>query len=173
MVRRDQGTTGTITAFKQRQAPGALGNRGSDCRAITPQAGGGRLALEFPGRAEWKRLGLRWAPGRGRRGPGAGGSHAQDGDPGAGSGAKEVINPWESKRGSNQTCSGKHICSIPFQRCFFLSSFKSEVKTYGLWKTVSSQLSGVLIPISYRLDMECMPAPSTKPLSSPELLSSL
>lgn len=33
--------------------------------------------------------GLRWAPGGGRRGPGAGGSHAQDGDPGAGSGAKE------------------------------------------------------------------------------------
>lgn len=49
-----------------------------------------KASLEFPGRAEMEEAsGLRWAPGKGRRRPGAGGSHAQDGDPGAGSGAKE------------------------------------------------------------------------------------
>ena len=81
-----------------------------------------------------------------------------------------VINPWELVQGgSNQTCLGKHT-SVPFlSKDASLSSFKSEVKTYGLWKTVSSQLSGVLIPISYRLHMECMPAP---PLSHSLALSS-
>lgn len=69
------------------------------------------------------------------------------GSPGQGAKAfnfGSLYNEWRS----DLDCLGNHISILFLSKDLSLPSLKLETKTYGHWKTVSSQPSGVLIPLS-------------------------
>lgn len=55
-----------------------------------------------------------------------------------------LSNEWRA----DLDCLGNHISILFLSKDLSLPSLKLETKTYGHWKTLSSQLSGVLIPLS-------------------------